>query len=402
MKQVLIICFCFMCAFGKNYESLGQAFDKEGAVKKATWINFENALSEIAGLSSYDGNIKKSFENDFKKDYVGFIDKYIDTNIVKQCSQTQDNGFVCSVLSQIKLDKLKRFLNKKTNSFSTMGKTRLKNIVISLIDNVSNENSKDFTTYLQSNIANSGNTLYLLKKGTPVGKKGNNCNSIKLQYEKYKKRGRSYRSAQKAAKKRLQECEENKNIKYLFSLAKLDYRFSKDSYSQTYEGSLTYRILTLNSQTGRADSAIKTNTVQSYANSENILKTKLYEKASTIAASEITSNLLDHISNKNNAKTFGNLNSFAYSYTLVLVNITTDSEDRNRIRLIKDMIRKNGFKPMKNRLESSDYQQVYNFGSNQQLDLEDFMYDMYDMADSVGIKIDIADIGNNILEIQFR
>lgn len=402
MRKILIICFCFVAVFSKNYESLGQSFDKESAIKKATWINFENALNEIAGLSSYGGNIKNSFEKDFNKDYGGFIDKYMDVNIVKQCSKTQNNGFVCAVLSKINQDKLKRYLNKKTNSFSTMGKSRLKNIAISLIDNVFNEISKDFTTYLQSNIANSGNTLYLLKKGTPVGNKGNNCLAIKSQYEKYKKRGNSYKSALRAAKKRLEECKENKNIKYLFSLDKLDYRSSQDSYSDTYEGSLTYRISTLNSQTGRADSAIKTNTVQSYANSESMLKTKLYEKASTIASSEITNNLLDYISHKNNTKIYSKLNSLKYNYTLVLVNITTDSEDRNRIRLVKNMIRKGGFKPIKNRLESSDYQQVYNFGSSKQLDLEDFMYDMYDMADSVGIKIDIADVGNNILEIQFR
>lgn len=402
MRQIVIICFCFIAIFARNYESLGQSFDKESAIKKATWINFENALNEIAGLSSYGGNIKNSFENDFNKDYEGFVNKYMDINIVQKCVQNQDNGYVCSVLSKIKQDKLKRYLSKKTNSFSAMGKNRLRNIVISLIDNVSNETSKDFVTYLQSSIANSGNTLYLLKKGTPVGNKGNNCNAIRSQYEKYKKRGGSYGSALRAAKKKLEECEENRNIKYLFSLDKLEYKSSRDNYSNTYEGSLTYRILTLNSQTGRVDSAIKTNTVQSYANSEDMLKTKLFEKASIVASSEVTNNLLDYISNKNSTKIYSKLDSLKYNYTLVLVNITTDSEDRNRIRLVKDMIRKNGFKPIKNRSESSDYKQVYNFGSSKQLDLEDFMYDMYDMADSVGIKIDIADVGDDILEIQFK
>lgn len=412
IKKILFVCllmaYSFLIAsisYAKVYTMVNQSPTKDEALMEAQWLNFQGALQEIVKNNSFVGNIQESFRAEMEKDFAAFKKKYIDFSTFT-CQDLGENGFFCEVKSGIRLEKIRTFVKHKTNSSRTMGKAKMANLEIVLIDNVLDEVSKDFITYIQSNLNNSGHSLYVLPKGTMVGQKGNRCEAIKAQYEKYKKKGRAYKSAANAAKKRLDECAENKSVQYAFSLEKLVLVLddTKKTTSNYPIGTLTYRILMLNAQTGRRDHTIKSNVKKAVASDKESLKFKLFDQASQEVSGEITNNILDFIAMKQSKKIKKRkkLYTFANNYTVVLTGVTTDGEDREKLKVVRDVIKQFNAKPKRNSEESTDFEQIYNFGTNDEIDIEDFMYALYDIADSIGEKIRITDNGNDRVTIQYQ
>ena len=404
MKKIVLIFLC-ICAFmnAKGVIGLNQTFDKQSAIQNAHWNAFENILTELVGQYSYKGSIKKSFKKDFQKDFEEFKNEYFDFSTY-QCENKQDDGFLCQVRGNINVDKIRAIISEKSNETTTMGKDQMSNLNIVLIDDISNENSKDFVSYLQADLNNSGHSFVLLGKGTPVGKKGNKCKSFEEKLKKYKKKGSSYESAVRAVQKKLDDCKENQDVEYAFSLDKLKIINAAKSTHGEYKSTLTYRIIMFNTQKGKRDQSIKPHVVTAYAQDTETLKLRLFEKASLKASSEMTSNLLGYISKKQkkNSKKTKKMKKFDYMYTVILMDITNDGSDRGKRKLIRDAIKKFNAKPVRNSKESKDHEQVYNFGTNDDIDLEDFVDSIYDLADSIGIPVQITDDGNNILNIQFQ
>ncbi len=405
MRKIFIfLFFLYVCVYGKSVNGLNQSFDKEIAIQNAHWKAFESILDDLIGQNAYKGSIKKSFKKDLNKDFIQFKEEYFDFSTYK-CQNKGDDGFLCYVRGNINLKKIRAILSEKSNQTTTMGKHQMSNLKIVLIDSISNEDSKNFISYLQADLNNSGHSFSVIHKEEQVGRKGNHCKKIEAKLNIYiKKKSNSYKSAIAALRKRVEECKENENIEYAFLLDKLvlkEYNLSKKT---NLRGTLTYRIIMFNTKSGKKDQSIKPQIVTAFAMDKDNLVFKLYEKASILASSHITSNLLNYIGKKKetSSKKTKKLNSFEYQYTVILMNITNDGSSRGKRKLVRDVIKELKAKPIKNSSESSDFEQVYNFGTHEELDLEDFADKLYDLSDSVGIPIQISDDGNSILNIQFQ
>lgn len=398
----LVTFFLLVNLNGKVFQSPAQKGDKESAIERATWMNFEKALSYIAGDQSISGSLVDSFKEDMNKDFEGFKEKYFDFSS-HQCKELGEDGFYCEVKSNINLKKIRRHMKTKANSSRTMGKNTLSKLEIALIDNIDTEDSKTFRKALVSRMNKSGNKLYSLPKGTQVGRKGNKCKKFEQAYAKYKKKGDAYKVFADKAKQKLEQCDSNKEVMFAFSLAKLDFSHKKTMLDEL-EGTLTCGIDIINAQTSRDDKTIDDIVVTTTEDSVEALKLKLYKKAAKIAASEISSNMLDHIAEKQVDKKFkkSKLDSFEYMWTVVLMNATRDAADRPKLKVVREVIKKFGAKAKRNSQETKDFEQVYNFGTNEDIDVDDFIDELYDMTDSVGFQVQIEDNGNNVITIQFQ
>ncbi|MDF1875243.1 hypothetical protein JHD48_05820 [Sulfurimonas sp. SAG-AH-194-I05] len=375
---------------------------KQEATELAFWYMFEDALGKVLSSSSYDSNTADSFKSDMEKDFLEFRKTHFRSTKVK-CNDLKEDGFECRVIASIDLDRLKSKVAKKNNSSTTMGKNALEDTIIVLIDDVDSDISKDFTKYVHAISLESGTDLRVEKKGTQVGVKGNKCESIKKQQKKYKRKGSSYQSVLDSINIKLKQCEENSDVKYLFKLTKLKFALDaeKDRYG-SYTGSLTYALSMVNVQTGREANAIRPKTVESFHSNIDSLKAKLYEKAASLANAEMTSNMLKNTAKKQRKKKKRKVQHFEYMYTITVMGITNDADDRHKRKIIKESIKALGSKAKKNTKESSDFEQVYNFGSNEELDMEEFGDELYDMADSLGFRIKFTDKGDDIVVVQFQ
>jgi len=400
-KVCILLLLCVSSTFAMNYIAKDQSISKEVAIQEAHWKAFELALENLTDSKAYLGKVSSSFRSDFEKDFNSFKRTYINSSF-SQCNDLGEDGFVCKVKINVNEKKLRAFLKKKSNSTTVMGKSRVKSLNIVLIDNVGNSLSKQFTNVLHKYVNDSGHSLLVLPKGTPVGRKGNSCSDLEEQKKYFKQKGSSYRTALKATEKRLKECKENKNVEYSFRLESLNFNNEgKDSFGE-YSGSLKYFIVMLNSQTGKREQPISLMYSSDIGGTIEQLKQNLYRTASTGIVKEINNNIFEVISSKKDKKKFSKLDSFTYMYTIKLVGLTGDREDRNKIRLIKSVVKKYGTKLKKNRSESDDFNQIYNFGTNSQIDLEEMSYELYDMADSVGLPINVTDEADDILSVQFH
>jgi hypothetical protein len=399
-KIILLIAFSIILN-AKLVIGLSQSIDKEQAIQDAHWKCFEKALTEIAGQQSYIGKVKKSFRTDYRKDFLDFKSNYFDFSTYK-CQNKGNDGFICQVTATINVEKLRAYMSEKVNSSTTMGKNRVGKLNIVLIDNISTRFSKDFISYIQSDVNNSGHSLYVLPKGTPVGSKGNKCQELKEQQKYFKRKGSAYKKALYAVNDKLKSCNENKDVEYLFELNELTFKTIGKTTHNDIIGTLHYRINMLNTKTGKSDHAIKALLLKSIASDTDSLRYKLFEKAGKTVSKELTSNILSSISTKSKNKKFSKVDKYEYMYTLILRGLTNDRTDRNKIKIVKKTISKLNLKLRKNRSESSDQEVVYNFGSNEEVDIENLMYEMYDIADSIGMNIKITDEDDDILVIQFQ
>ncbi|MEA2110930.1 MAG: hypothetical protein U9P71_02660 [Campylobacterota bacterium] len=401
IKKILLAIALSALLSAKTVMGLNQSMNKNIAVENAHWSCFEQALKDIAGQQSYIGNVKKDFRKDFEKDFIGFQTKYFEFSTHK-CEERGEDGFVCQVNANINVEKIRAFMSQKANSSKTMGKNRMGNLKIALVDNLDTDSSKDFVTFIQSSLNDSGHSLFVLPKGSLVGSKGNKCKAIEEQYNTYKKKGNSYKSAVKAAKKKLDECKENKDVQYSFELEKIDLDLAGKTTSNEVQGSLNYRIHMLNTQTGKRDYAIKSSLIRSVAQNEKALKFKLFEIGGKNVSKEITSNILNSITKKEDTKKFSKFNKNEYMYTVIMRGLTNDRGDRAKIKIVKDTVASVGVKLRKNRSESTDFEQVYNFGSDEEIDIENLKYELYDLADSIEIPIQVTDESDTILTVQFQ
>lgn len=378
-----------------------QAPTKQEAIQNAHWIIFEQALDKIIGASSYIGNIKTSFKTDIEKDFIEFQKNYY-RNLKIKCNDLGEDGTECLVLASLNLDQIKAIVAEKSTNTTTMGRNSVQNLEIVLIDEVDNELSKDFISNLQGAINDNGNSLRLEDKGTQLGSKGNACDSIKREYEVYKKKGSSYKSVLISIKEKLNECKSNKDVKYLFKLSKLNFNTKgKDTYGNI-NGSLTYRIDMINVQTGRVDNAIRSANIESFAANKESLKFKLYEKAANVATREITNNLLKSIRVTSKTKKIDKIKKYDYFYTIILSGITYDSTNIEKIKFIKQIVKGYHAKAKRNSNESQDYEQVYNFGTNEEIDTEELIFDIYDKAKQASYIVQIEDKDNNIIIVRFQ
>ncbi|MFK5881998.1 MAG: hypothetical protein QM482_07270 [Sulfurospirillum sp.] len=397
---LLILCMA-LSANMVRVRAAEQAPTKQEAIQNAYWVVFEQALDKIMGASSYVGNVKESFKADMDKDFVEFQKTYFRSPRTK-CNNLGEDGYECLVLANLNLEQIKAIVAEKSNSSTTMGRDSVENLDIVLVDEVDNDLSRDFITNLQGSINDSGNSLRVVKKGTQVGARGNKCASIERQYKKYKAKGSAYKSALMAIKEKLQECKNNKSVNYLFKLTNLKFHLTgKDSYGNL-NGSLIYRMNMLNTQTGRVDNAIRSKDIESFGATKDQLKFKLYRKAADIASREITNNILRSIRKKTRVKKVSKIKKYKYFYTIIISGVTYDSKNRNKIKIVKDVIKKLGARPKRNSAESKDFEQVYNFGTNSEIDTDDLVFDLYDMADAIGFKIQAKDKGNNIIVVRFQ
>jgi len=404
MKKAILIFLLlsvYLTAEIVRMRAVEQAPTKQLAIENAHWTIFEQALDKIIGASSYVGNIKASFKTDMEKNFIEFQKIYY-RNLKTKCNDLGDDGIQCLVLANLNLEQIKAIVAEKSTSTTTMGANSVRGLEIVLIDEVDSELSRDFISNLQASINDNGNSLRIEKKGTQLGAKGNKCSDIKRQYTKYKKKGASYKSALIAIEKKLEECRSNQDVKYLFKLTKLKFQTQGvDSYGNI-NGSLTYRISMIDTQTGREDNAVRTANIDSFAPNKESLKFKLYKSAANSATREITNNILKNIRAKSKSKKISKIKKYNYFYTVILSGVTYDSKNRNKIKIIKDVIKKLGAKAKRNSQESSDFEQVYNFGTNDEIDTEDLVFAIYDMADAVGFKIQVKDNGNNIIVVRFQ
>ena len=404
VKRIVAVLFILSVALGANMvrmKAVEQAPTKQEAIQDAYWVIFQQALDRVMGASSYVGNVKESFKTDMDKDFIEFQKTYF-RNPRTRCNNLGEDGYECLVLANLNLEQIKAIVAEKSNSSTTMGRNSVENLDIVLIDDVNNDLSRDFITNLQGSINDNGNSLRIVKKGTQVGAKGNKCVSIEREYKKYRAKGSAYKSALVAIKQKLQECKNNKSVNYLFKLTNLKFHITgKDSYGNL-NGSLIYRMNMLNTQTGRVDNAIRSKDIESFGATKDQLKFKLYRKAADIASREITNNILKSIRKKTRVKRVSKIEKYKYFYTVVISGVTYDSKNRNKIKIVKDVIKKLGARPRRNSAESKDFEQVYNFGTNSEIDTDDLAFDLYDMADAVGFKIQVKDKGNNIIVVRFQ
>jgi len=404
MKKIILIFLLlsvYLTADIVRMRAVEQAPTKQLAIENAHWTIFEQALDKIIGASSYVGNVKTSFKEDMEKDFVEFQKTYY-RNLKVKCNDLGNDGVQCLVLANLNLEQIKAIVAEKSTSTTTMGSNSVRGLEIVLIDEVDNELSRDFISNLQASINDNGNSLRIEKKGTQLGTKGNRCQDIKKQYDKYRKKGSSYKSTLVAIEKKLEECKNNQNVKYLFKLTKLKFQTqNRDSYNNI-NGNITYRISMIDTQTGKEDNAVRSANIESFAPNKESLKFKLYKEAANSATREITNNILKNIRAKSKSKKISKITKYDYFYTVILSGVTYDSKNRNKIKIVKDVIKKLGTKAKRNSQESSDFEQVYNFGLNEEIDTEDLVFDIYDMADAVGFKIQVKDKGNNIIVVRFQ
>jgi hypothetical protein len=384
----------------KVYHGMAQLSTKEMAIQEATWKGFENALMEILG-EDMQGSVINSFRKDMEIDFEEFKRKYTDFSS-HQCQDLKDEGFYCEVQSNINFRKLRSFVKRKSKHSSTMGKNTLQSLDIALINNVATQDSESFINALISAVNKSGNNLYVLEKGSQVGKKGNHCKEIQRVYERVKKKGVSYQKAIDSAKRKLEQCEENKNVEYAFSLDVLTFNEIGKTDLDEIEGDLTCEISMFNAQTGKRNKSIDPMVVHDVDSTVAKLKVYLYKQMAIKVSEQFTENMLDYISTKNDTKKVKKLEKFDYVYTIILMGLTNDSEGRGIKRVFKDGVKKMGYKIKKVSAESSDFKQVYNFGTNEEIDVEDLTDSLYDISDSIGIPVQITDDGNNILNVQFQ
>jgi len=403
LKKVFFVILAILMSMELNakvFQSMAQFPTKEMSIQEATWKGFENALMEIIG-EDMEGSIVNSFKKDMEIDFEAFKRKYTDFSTY-QCQDLQDDGFYCEVQSNISFRKLRSYIKKKSTKSKTMGKDTLDSLDIALVNNVSTKDSKSFLNALISAVNKSGNNLYILEKGTQVGIKGNYCKEIQKAYETVKKKGSSYQHAIDSAKKKLEECKQNKSVEYAFSLDVLTFNKIGKTDLDEIEGDLTCEISMINSQTGKRNRSIEPLVLQDVDSSKRKLKVYLYKQMAVKVSEQLTENMLDYISTKNNKKQTRKIQKLEYMYTVILMGLTNDSQGRGIKRIFKDGIKKMGYKIRRNATESTDFEQVYNFGINEEIDIEDFMDELYDLSDSVAIPIQITEDGNNILNIQFQ
>jgi len=371
---------------------------KQEAVENAFWYMFEDALGNIVGNSSYDSKTAESFKSDMEKDFLEFRKTHFRSQRVK-CNNLGEDGYECMVLATMDLDKLRSKVAKKNNSSTTMGKNTLENVIIVLIDDVDNSLSRGFVKAIHADSLDSGTDLRVEKKGTQVGSKGNRCESIKNRLRKYSVGSAAYR----ATKKKIQECKENSDVEYMFKLTQVKFNLDpkKDRYG-SYTGSLTYRLSMINTKTAKESNAIREKTVTSFDTNKDRLRVKLYEKAAALANAEMTHNMLENTSKKERKKKRKKIQKYEYYYTVILRGMTNDRSDRQKRRLMKDTIKEMGARAKKNIAESSDFEQVYNFGTHEEIDLEEFSDKLYDMADALNFQIRVDEKSDDIVVVQFQ
>ena len=371
-------------------------------VEKAHWNMFEDALGKTIGDASYDGSVKNAFKSDFNKDFQSFQDTHF-KNVKVKCNDNGPDGFECLVMASMDLDKMRKLYSKKSNSSTAMGRNKIEDVEVVLIDDVGSKLSALFANELHAYSKKSGSDLRVEKKGTPIGSKGNKCSKLEADLKKYKRKGGAYKKAVRATKEKLAQCKENKSVDYAFRLVNLELNIDdkKDKYG-SYKGEITYTIHMLNTQTGRRENSIPGETVSSFANSINKLKSKLAKKAANMANTEMNNNMLDSISTKTRKKKSKKLNKYAYTYTTIIRGLTTDADDRHKRKIIKETIKELGCKAKKNRAESTEFEQVYNFGSKEELDMEEFSDTLYDMADSLGFRIKVSEQSDDVVVVQFQ
>jgi len=406
LKKVLMVLIALTVMLdAKNMVRMKQVESGETrqiAVESAYWNMFEDALGKTIGDASYDGSIVKSFESDFNKDFRTFQRTHFKNTKVK-CNDNGPDGFECMVMASMDLDRMRKLYSKKSNSSTAMGRNKIEDVEVVLIDDVGNKLSALFANELHAFSKKSGADLRVEKKGTPVGSKGTNCKKLKEKLKVYKRKGRAYKSAVDATQEKLIQCEENKGVNYAFRLVDLELNINekKDRYG-SYKGEITYTIHMLNTQTGKRENSIPGETVSTFGNSINKLKSKLAKKAANMANTEMNNNMLDSISTKTRKKKSKKLNKYEYTYTAIIRGLTTDADDRHKRKIIKETIKELGSKAKKNTAESSEFEQVYNFGSNEELDMEEFSDMLYDMADSLGFRIQVSEKSDDIVVIQFQ
>jgi len=372
---------------------------KQEAIESAFWYMFEDALGTVlGGNSNYDSNTAASFKSDMEKDFLEFRKTHFRSPKIK-CNNLGEEGFECMVLASIDLDKLRSKVAKKNNSSTTMGRNALENVVIVLIDDVDTDLSRGFIKAVHADSLDTGTDLRVEKKGTQVGSKGNKCASIKSRLHKYARGSAAYRATQK----KIKECKENADVEYMFKLTQVKYHLDpqKDRYG-SYTGSLTYRLSMINTKTGRESNAIREKTVSSFDSNKDKLRSKLYEKAAALANAEMTNNMLQNTSKKERKKKRKKVEKYEYYYTVILTGMTNDSSDRKKRKIMKETIKEMGGKAKKNIAESSDFEQVYNFGTHEEIDLEEFADKLYDMAEALNFNINVSEKSDTIVVVQFR
>ncbi len=402
-KSILILLFLTISLNANivRMRAVEQAPTKQEAIENAHWVIFEQALDKIIGASSYVGNIKTSFKTDMQKDFIEFQKTYFRSPKTK-CNNLGENGYECLVLANLNLEQIKAIVADKSTNTTTMGKNSVQNLEIVLIDEVNNELSKDFISNLQGAVNDNGNSLRIEKKGTQLGVKGNKCNNIQRQYEQYKKKGASYKKALIKIEEKLNECKNNKDVKYLFKLTKIKFNtLGKDSYNNI-TGNLIYRINMIDVQTGKIDNAIRSANIEDFAPNKESLKFRLYQKAANVATREITNNLLKSIRLNSKTKKIAKIKKYDYFYTIILSGITYDSTNIDKIRFIKRIIKTYHAKAKRNTNESKDYEQVYNFGTNEEIDTEDLIFDIYEKAKQASYAVQIEDKDNNVIVVKFQ
>lgn len=406
LKKLFLVLIAFSVVLNAanivRMKQVASAPTKQEAIEDAHWLMFESAIGKVLGQSSYGGSVSDSFKSDMEKDFLSFKKRHFKNDKAK-CNNLGEDGYECLVLASMDLDKLKYDVSKKSNSSKTMGKSNVEGIEIVLVDEVDSKLSKRFTKEIHASSLETGSNLSVVKKGTQVGIKGNKCESIKAQREIYKRKGSAYKSALISIDKKLKDCQENKSVAYAFKLSSLEYiqNPQKDRYG-SYTGELTYNISMINTQTGKEDNAVRSETVTSFAPSVNQLKSKLNKKAALKANSEMTNNILTSISKKTRKAKRKKAEKFDYYYTVILMGMTNDADDRNKRKIVKSVIKEIGAKAKKNNTESTDFEQVYNFGHNEELDLEEFGDMLYDMADSMALRIQVNQKSDDIIVVQFQ
>jgi len=400
-KILLVLLLLSVMLDAKNLvrmKKVESAPTKQEAVEAAFWYMFEDALGTVLGNSSYDSSTAESFKSDMEKDFLEFRKTHFRSPKIK-CNNLGEEGYECMVLASIDLDKLRSKVAKKNNASSTMGKNALENVIIVLIDDVNSDLSRGFTKAVHADSLDTGTDLRIEKKGTQVGSKGNKCESIKRRLHKYSRGSAAYRATQK----KIKECQENADVEYMFKLTQVKFHIDdqKDKYG-AYTGSFTYRLSMINTKTGKESNAIREKTVTSFDSNKDRLRSKLYEKAASLANAEMTHNMLENTAKKERKKKRKKVEKYEYYYTVILTGMTNDSSDRKKRKIIKETIKEMGGRAKKNIAESSDFEQVYNFGTHEEIDLEEFSDKLYDMAEALNFRIHVTEKSDEIVVVQFQ
>ena len=408
IKKIIFLILIAFSLEAKIYTSFKQKDTKDEAIQEAVFSNFKKALVEVLGDAGYDGALIKFYKIEIRKDFEAFKNEYIEFSNI-QCKDKKDSGFYCEVQSSINSNRLRRLVKKSSNSKKVMGKHRLNKLNLVLIDKVNTKNSKSFINSLQASFNKTGHSLTKVEEEVFIKKKDSRCRKIKRNYLKYKKKGASYKNQTVRLKEELDSCNEdlNKNLKfaesveYIFSLVELEFSDIKKTDLDEIEGTLSCQIDILNKLTGQVEQSIDTISVNEVDDNKRGLELTLYKTVAKKATRELTTLMMDNIASKQIKKEDEKINNFEYMWTVTLLGVTADRQDSSKRKIMKSVMKKFG-RPNRDSQESKDNEQVYSFGTNDDIDVEDFMDEMYDAADSVGFKIQITDNGNNIVTIQFQ